>query len=62
MLECGTALQKIRAEQMVDIVAEGQVNAFVPEFAQLVLMKITILKKRFFKYEFLDGGDFLVKL
>lgn len=38
----GTPLQRIRAEQMIGIAAEGQIEIFVSELAQFVVIEVTI--------------------
>lgn len=56
----GTALQRIRAEQMISIVAEGEIKAFVPELAQLVTVSVTVHGARSFEFEFMDGSRITV--
>jgi len=55
MLAKGTALEKIRAKQMMEIVAEGEIKNFVPELAQLVIVEITVLGKKEFEFMLNDG-------
>lgn len=52
----GTALQRIRAEQMISIAAEGEIKTFVPELAQLVTVSVTVHGARSFEFEFMDGS------
>lgn len=60
MKKKGTPLQKIRAEQMMGLVAEGEVQTFVPELAQLVIIEVTILGKKKYEFEFMDGSKILL--
>lgn len=52
----GTALQRIRAEQMISIATEGEIKTFVPELAQLVTVSVTVYGARSFEFEFMDGS------
>ncbi len=56
----GTPLQRIRAEQMIGIAAEGEIKNFVPELAQLVTISVTVHEARAFEFEFMDGSKIKV--
>jgi len=56
MLTNGTALEKIRAKQMMSIMKEGEMQIFVPELAQLVTIAVTVNRAQSFEFEFMDGS------
>lgn len=58
----GMALQRIRAEQMLSIAAEGEIKTFVPELAQLVTVSATVHGARSFEFEFMDGSKEKVRI
>ena len=58
----GAPLQKIRSEQMIGIAAEGKIKTFVPELAQLVVIKVTIFSAKCFKFEFMDRSKVKVTI
>ena len=41
-MQKGTALQKLRAKQMIELTNEGKINDFIPELVQMVLEKIVV--------------------
>jgi hypothetical protein len=55
MEEHGTALEKLRARQMMEITAQPELTDFVPELAQLVLLETTVLGARTYEFTFMDG-------
>jgi hypothetical protein len=52
----GTPLERVRAKQMIDIAAEGEIENFVPELAQLVVTEVTVFGEKRFEFEFMDGS------
>jgi DNA invertase Pin-like site-specific DNA recombinase len=55
MEEHGTALEKLRARQMMEITAQPELTDFVPELAQLVILETTVLGARTYEFTFMDG-------
>ena len=62
MITNGTALEKIRAKQLMSIVEEGEIQIFVPEFAQLVIVHIFVLDANIFQFEFMDANRIQVNV
>lgn len=62
MMEEGTPLQKIRGKQMIELAEAGQLTAFVPELAQLVLIEVTVHGAKSFEFGFMDGTKKVIKL
>jgi hypothetical protein len=56
MCKEGTPLERVRAKQMIDIAAEGEITNFVPELAQLVVIEVTVFSEKRFEFEFMDGS------
>ena len=52
----GTPLQKVRANQMIEITAEPLLKVYVPELAQLTVIEVTVLGAGKFEFEFMDGS------
>ena len=55
-LENGSALEKVRARQMIELAEQGPLEEFVEELAQLVILEITVLGSQKFKFYFMDGS------
>lgn len=54
--EGGTELERIRAQQMAQLLGEPPLEKFVPEIAQLVIAEITVIDGRRLEFEFMDGS------
>ena len=52
----GTPLQKVRGKQMLELAEARPITIFVPELAQLVIVKVTVFGARSYEFEFMDGG------
>lgn len=61
-LKNGTALEKIRTMQMMEIVAEGEIENFVLELAQLVIVEITVYEAKLFQFRFMDSSHISLKI
>lgn len=57
MMEDGTALEKLRARQMIELTNEGTISSMVPELMQMVLEKIDIKGDEHFTVCFQDGTE-----
>ena len=55
MKEAGDPLQKLRARQMIELTAQGQLTCKVPELTRTVLERIIIHSKTQFTVRLLDG-------
>ena len=55
MKEAGNPLQAMRAQQMIELTAEGPLTCPVPELTRMVLERIIIHSKTHFTVRFLDG-------
>ncbi len=55
MAESGNPLQKMRAQQMIELTAQGPLDREVHEHTRMVLEKIVIHSKTHFTVRFLDG-------
>lgn len=62
MMEEGTPLQRIRAEQMMGILDEGKLEYFVPELAQLIVIEVVVHGAREFEFEFMEGSKVMIRL
>lgn len=62
MLTNGTELEKVRAKQMISIVEEGKIQAFVPELAQLVIVEVIVCGEKDLKIKFVDDYEVKVKV
>ena len=51
----GTPLHKVRGKQMLELAKAGPITTFVPELAQLVIVKVTVFGARNYEFEFMDG-------
>jgi len=51
----GTALERLRARQMIEITKQPELNIFVPELTQLILYEVTVLGAKTFEFVFMDG-------
>ncbi len=51
----GTPLERLRANQMKMLVADGMIQTVVPEHVLLVLERIIVYAKKHFEVRFLDG-------
>ena len=56
MSKAGTPLQKVRGGQMLELAEAGQLTTFVPELAQLVIVKVTVFGAKNYEFEFMDGS------
>ncbi|TCL60586.1 DNA invertase Pin-like site-specific DNA recombinase [Kineothrix alysoides] len=56
MIEEGTPLQRVRANQMIEITAEPPLEAYVSELAQLTVIEVTVFGAKEFEFEFMDGS------
>ena len=56
-LKNSTALERLRAKQMLELLKEPPLRCFVPEVAQLVLGEVTVLGREEFRFLFLDGTE-----
>lgn len=54
-IENGNPLERLRAKQMKMLIAEGPIQAVVPEHVILVLERMIAYDKRHFEVRFLDG-------
>lgn len=54
--ESGIELERIRAQQMAQLLGEPPLDKFVPEIAQLVIVEITVIDGRWLEFEFMDGS------
>lgn len=54
-IDSGTELERIRAQQMMQLLGEPPLEKFVPEIAQLVIAEITVIDSRRLEFEFMDG-------
>ena len=52
----GTPLQKVRGKQMLELAEAGPITTFVPELAQLVIVKVTVFEARNYEFAFMDGS------
>lgn len=52
----GTPLQKVRGKQMLELAEAGPITTFVPELAQLVIVKVAVFGARNYEFEFMDGS------
>ena len=55
MTEAGNPLQKMRAQQMIELTEEGLLTCPVPELTRMVLERIIIHSKTYFTIRLLDG-------
>ena len=55
MKKSGNPLQKMRAQQMIELTAQGPLDKEVHEHTRMVLEKIVIHSKTHFTVRFLDG-------
>ena len=62
MTESGTALERLRARQMIEITNQPELNIFVPELTQLILYEVTVLGAKTFEFVFMDGSRKRIQL
>ena len=60
IIDEGTPLQKIRAEQMMGIINEGALQTYVPELAQLVITEVTVHGAKKYTFSFMEGSKVTV--
>ena len=55
MKKAGDPLASLRAQQMIDLTAQGLLTCEVPELTRMVLERIIVHSKTHFTVRFLDG-------
>lgn len=55
MKKAGDPLESLRAQQMIELTAQGLLTCEVPELTRMVLERIIIHSKTHFTVRFLDG-------
>lgn len=53
--QTGKPLQKIRAEQMIELIEQPPMECFIPELAQMVLESVIVFCQDYYEFHFLDG-------
>lgn len=53
--EDGSALEKMRARQMMELTAQGEYSKALPELVQMVLEKVVVQNRGRYEFHFLDG-------
>ena len=61
-LENGSPLEKLRAKQMLEMAEQGELEEFVDELAQLVILEIKVHGGKDFEYYLMDGSQIRVNL
>ena len=62
IIDEGSPLQRIRAEQMMGIINEGVLKTYVPELAQLVITEVTVHGVKKYTFVFMEGSKVTVIL
>lgn len=58
----GSALERLRARQMMDLSGQEPLTRMVDELAQLVITEITILGAKKYEFAFMDGSKYKVSV
>ena len=58
----GSALERLRARQMIELSGQEPLTVMVDELAQLVIMEITILGAKKYEFIFMDGSKYKVSI
>lgn len=58
----GSALERLRARQMMDLSGQEPLTGMVDELAQLVITEITILGAKKYEFIFMDGSQYKVSV
>ena len=61
-LKTGSALEKVRARQMIELAEQGILEEFVDELAQLVIREIIIYGSTDYAFTFMDGSSVRIDL
>ncbi len=62
MLGYRSALERLRARQMMELSGQEPLTGMVDELAQLVIMEITILGTKKYEFTFMDGSKYKVSV
>ncbi len=62
MIENGTALEKLRARQMIEITGQPELKIFLPELAQLILLEMTVYGTREFEFMLMDRSKIGIQI
>ena len=54
-IKTGDPLQRLRAKQMIELIAEGPLEIEIPELTRMVLSEIRIVGLNVIRVEFKDG-------
>ena len=61
-IRSGTPLERLRARQMIELTAEGELKQEIPELTRMVVEHIDVIDGTAFAFEFLDGTGLRIRV